>query len=287
MRAHRRARIALLLLASAAPLAAGAPRASAERDRDVERFLLEGAVIEAEVLAEGITRPSRLTLELDGRTLKAAFKTVDVFKPGVSREEGAAPEPHFTDSYQFDRAAYLVDRLLGLEMVPVVALRRWQGKPGAAIEWIAGAVNEEDRRSRGLEPPDPRVLDHQRFVMHLFDALILNTDRNLSNQLVTPVDWRLHLIDHSRSFRLSTEVSPRFLAKPTRMPRELLERLAALDEKTVARRLRGLVSRARVRALMARRDQLLSKIEQDRRRYGDEVVFDYRGPWPAPAAGVR
>ena len=45
--------------------------------------------------------------------------------------------------------------------------------------------------------------------------------------------------------------------------------------------LRDLLSKAQIRALLARRDRILNKIERDRERYGDAVVFHQATPDPA------
>ena len=118
-------------------------------------------------------------------------------------------------------------------------------------------------------------MKRQITMMHVFDALILNTDRTQENELITLEDWKLHLIDHSRSFRLSHHLPDHFLERPARLPRRLLERLEALDEKRLRALLEGVISDARIHALMARRDKILAKIEQDRRRFGDGFVFYY------------
>jgi hypothetical protein len=47
----------------------------------------------------------------------------------------------------------------------------------------------------------------------------------------------------------------------------------ALEEQQVRELLKGLVPKAKVKALMARRDIILEKIAADREEFGDWVVF--------------
>jgi hypothetical protein len=111
----------------------------------------------------------------------------------------------------------------------------------------------------------------------------MNDDRNLGNQLITTSDWQLHLIDHSRSFRRSKELPKKFLGGPASLPRPLLDRLEALNEERLRELLKGLLSKARVRALLARRDRILEKIEADREEWGDALVFQD----PSVLEGIR
>jgi hypothetical protein len=46
-----------------------------------------------------------------------------------------------------------------------------------------------------------------------------------------------------------------------------------MDLKEMRKLFDGVLSKAQVKALMARRDKLLEEIEKDREEYGDELVF--------------
>lgn len=242
-------------------------------DAEVERFLLEAEVFEMVVIPSGITKPMKARLTLGGQSRKAAFKTVDVHRAGVSHFEGRPPEFNFTDNYRYDRAAYLLDRLLGMRMVPVVVIRTIDGKTGALVDWIENAVDEQTRRDRNLEPPDPERFERQIDLMNLFDALIHNNDRNLGNRLTTPHDWRLHLIDHTRAFRTGDALASTFVDKPARLPRAVYDRMIALEEKRLSETMRGLLTKTHVRAILERRDRIVKKIDKDRERLGDAAVF--------------
>jgi hypothetical protein len=242
-------------------------------DGEIERFLLEAKVAESEQIGTGITKPWKMTLELDGRTLHALFKDVDVYKPGLTRFPGGKSEMNFSDKYAYERAAYLLDRQLGMNMVPVAVNRQWSGKSGAMIEWVENAIKENERLDQGLEPDDPVLMENQKAIMRLFDALIYNVDRNQTNMLYTRDDWNLHLIDHSRSFRRDKKLQEAFTARPSSLPRSLFEELEALDEKEVKALLKNLVTGPQIKAMMQRRDAILEKIADDRERYGDNLVF--------------
>jgi hypothetical protein len=253
-------------------------------DREIERILLEGEIVEMKEIGQGITRPMKVLLELDGKQRKAAFKTVDIHKTGLTYLEGAPPEPNFTDSYLYERAAYLLDRELGLRMVPVTVLRRIGSRAGALVDWVEGAIDGEKRLQSKMEPEDPSFLERQQAAMTVFDALIYNTDRNLGNQLFTPSDWKLHLIDHTRCFRQHKTLPAKFGDRQMRLPRRMYEGLIAMEDDHLEQLLDGLLTKSRLKALLERRKLILERVERDRGRFGDEITFYEDSESDVPAA---
>ncbi len=247
-------------------------------DEEVERFLREGTVVSSTEIGAGITRPKRVLLDLGGRTLSAAFKTVDVHETRPIRMERSGMTFEFTDRYANERAAYLLDRTLGIGMVAPAVIRTLDGVEGALVAWVSDAICERDRATPGLSPGEILSRSRQRDVMAVFDALIANVDRNLGNRLTSPLDGKLHLIDHSRSFRLDRKPSKEFLDSPSSLPRALHDRLATLDRKALSERFGGLVTKQQVKALLARRDAIVAKVEKDRRLLGDAMVFHESAP---------
>jgi hypothetical protein len=267
----------LLLSIAAITAAAGCTGTAAAEpamsDEEIERFLLKGKVVESKEVGTGITKPWKVTLELEGKTMRALFKDIDVYKPGMTKFPDGKSEMNFSDKYVYERAAYLMDRRLGMKMVPVAVNRQWSGKSGAMVQWVEDAIAENDRIAEGLEPDDPVVMDHQKAIMKLFDALIYNVDRNQTNMLYTRPDWKLHLIDHSRSFRRSKKLPEIFMAKPVSLPRSMLEELQSLDDKELKALLKNLVTGPQIKTMLQRRDLILQKVADDRESYGDNLVF--------------
>ncbi len=242
-------------------------------DSELERVLAKGKITRREDIGTGVTKPMRLWLELDGVTVSASYKDVDYAKKGVTRLRSGAFELNFTDSYKYERAAYLLDRELGLGMVPVTVVRQVYRQPGAVSLWIGDSITEAERLEQGLKPSDMAAFVFQQADMHLFDALIYNTDRHAGNQLYTVQDWQLHLIDHSRAFRTSKELPESFSSRPMSVSPELLAAVETLDERRLKKLLKRELGPAQIESLLARRDLILEKLDRDRQEYGEAFAF--------------
>ena len=83
----------------------------------------------------------------------------------------------------------------------------------------------------------------------------------------------MHLIDHSRSFRLGKDLPAVFQANPARLPRRIYDRLRGLDADGLGELLGKLVTRARIRAMLDRRDAIVAKIDADLAELGESYVF--------------
>lgn len=241
-------------------------------DLALEDCLTHGVVVEEVEVTIGITKPKRLVLECEGDRLPAIFKHVDEVTRGRTRFDSGRSEINFTDSYRYERAAYLLDRELGINRVPVAVIRQVEGRDGALVQWLENA-SMEAQLGRQLTTQERIELAGQKSTMHLFDALILNTDRRPENWLVGTDDLTLYLIDHSRAFRLQRELPEDFLRRPVRIPRELVAELENLNENDLTDLLEGLIDKAQIRALLVRRDLILQKVRQDLEAYGESVVF--------------
>jgi hypothetical protein len=241
-------------------------------DLEVERCLGEGKVLDKGKALIGITAPKRHTLECDGRKMEAVFKDVDETRRGLTKFDEGRSEINFTDSYRYERAAYLLDRELGMGRVPVAVIRTVRGRRGCLIEWLENAVMEM-QLDRELSTAERVELASQKATMHLFDALIYNTDRRVENWLIDREDLSLYLIDHSRAFRWQHTLPEEFVARPTRLSRELYANLQGLNEPGLTALLEGMIDSVQIRALLVRRDLILEKIEQDLASFGEAVVF--------------
>jgi hypothetical protein len=234
----------------------------------VEQFLLKARMTALRGIPQGVTKPRRATLELDGVAHFAVFKTIDESKPYEPREHGV--EVDFQDSWHTEVAAYEVDKIIGLEMVPATVERELDGRRGSLQFWVESIMPEAERVAKKINVPDVEAWNQAMFRVRLFDNLIYNVDRNLTNILVTK-DFQLRLIDHSRSFRPFDTLKQ--ASDLTRFSRSLLEGIQRLEEKDLTARVGRHLTIYQIRGMLKRRDAILALARGMVAQRGESVVL--------------
>jgi hypothetical protein len=271
--------LVVLLLTSFVPVptyaqtvaAAPAPQLTVEQMKD---FLKNAKVVRSRQTAKGVTAPKRVTLTNGTFTHDAAFQSVDDRQMVANLGGGgrqATTELNFVDSYRYNLAAYALAVELGLDhMMPVHVERRWAGAPGAMSWWVDTLMDESDRLKKKIQPPNPTDWNHQMYRMRIFAALVRDTDRNLTNVLITP-EWKVMMIDFSRGFRLQPVLMhEKDLAK---MDRTLMPRLEALSKEGVKHAVGDWLTNPEIDAMIKRRDLLVVHFKKLIADLGEEKVL--------------
>lgn len=219
-----------------------------------EQFLSRARIARVRSVGDGVTLPRRATLERDGTVQDAALKDIDFIRPGVTQLDDGAVIFNMEDNWRFEVAAYRIDRLIGLGLVPATVEREYRGKPGSLQWWVESEWSEADRRQNDIQPPDPERWEREQLRMRLFDNLLFNWDRHANNILVTK-DFELRLIDHSRAFLAYDEL--RRPEELTRFSRSLLTGLERLNRDNLRREVGRYLETSKIDALLARRDLIL------------------------------
>jgi len=258
--------LALLVLAGGgvATLAAQAADTSQNckiwvgRAAEFEAFIEAAEVIEVKDLGVGVTKPKKATLAPGGLVGKVAFKPI---RPG--RYGG------FWESYKAEIAAYELDKLLGLDMVPPSVEKRIGGDLGVAVMWVSPTKSFKDLGGVPTPPAEevPRW-NRQLSRAKLFHNLIGNIDPNLGNWLVDP-GWNLVLIDHSRAFTTTKDL----VHEMNRVDAALWQRIEALDEQALVAALGPWLGRSEIRAALERRERMRRAIGQLEARVGEAAWF--------------
>jgi hypothetical protein len=236
---------------------------------EVEQFLRTAKIVKSRGTPRGITNPDRLTLDNGQVQHDAVFKRIDERKTGVTKLQWGV-EFDFKDSWKFEVAAYEIDKLLNLNMVPVTVAREYRGDWGSLQYWIENCILEKDRLEKKLKPPNPVLWNWQIYKVRIFDQLIYNIDRNLGNILVTP-DFRCVMIDHSRSFKNIAD-----LQSPKEMQyfsRSLMEALSKLDEAALKAKCGTSLTDPEISMTLKRRDRIMEYYQRMVREKGDGILF--------------
>lgn len=235
------------------------PEELARREQQ-ERFLETAEIVESKQLVgeESVTSPWVLTLKLGDVTHRGLWKNAQGRMGG------------YWEGWTYEIAAYRLDKHLGLNLVPPTVERRFRGDRGSCQYWVDDYMSLKERDAKGIKIPPAKVPGWNRatYLQRLFDNLIANEDRHSNQILITP-DWRMVLIDHSRSFRtagkfvkglLYSARNPEGPMLMSELPRAMVEKVRALDFATIRAVVGDYLTDEEIRAVLIRRDLILAEI---------------------------
>ena len=228
-------------------------------DATLEEFMRTAPIVKIEKLDTGITNPKRVTQSRDGVSNDAVFKYEDTHADLQNKDKYIARRYNDSDRYVYDVAAYKVDRMLDWQLVPTAVIAEVEGDEGALSDWVENAINERDRVAQEI-PFTGYCKQYEQYRMRfVFDVLIYNEDRNLTNILWTKNDFMMKFIDHSLAFR-STEKRPKQYAKVPLQVSDLLRgRLQSLNQDELTQQLSPYLHPRQIEAILARRDLILKE----------------------------
>jgi len=248
------------------------PEEVAERPK-WEEFLTTADIIAEQQMSgsEAVTSPWKLTLSKDGQQHFALWKNI------------AIATGRYPDNWKWEIAAYRIDKLLDLNMVPATAERRFHNERGSIQIWAESEMTLKTKVEKKIKTPSYKIFFYNRalYLQRFFDNLIGNEDRHQNNYLLTK-DWRLLLIDHSRSFRTSkkftkellyTEKHPEGPMEMKELPRVMVDKLKALTPEIVKAAVGEYLTEEEVKAMFLRRDLMLQEIDKLIKKYGEENVL--------------
>jgi hypothetical protein len=235
----------------------------------VADILARGTIEVTETCSPGVFE---VRVALDGRAVDAVFEAAEA------------------EAVEHEIAAYRLDRLLGLGLVPATVARNHAGRDGILQGRPANWASEQDRlnarngtriglacqtisvvpqaeparRPVAADGRPPRLptggwcdMDALYQLSYAFDALIGNRGRTFDRYLYDADLATLFLAGHGTAFGTATQL-PKALEVPlTKTGAELRTRLQRLDERNVGAAIGDLVGTRSVKALLQRRDLIL------------------------------
>jgi hypothetical protein len=221
---------------------------------------------------EAVTKPWVITLEKDGVTKKAIWKNPE------GRMKG------FLENWRWEIAAYHLDKYLNLNMVPPTVERRFQENLGSCQLWIDSMMSLKHKVENKVKTPSYKIFYWNRalYMQRVFDNLIANEDRHQNQYLITE-DWRMILIDHSRSFRTAKKFTkkliydekykegPTFIMKE--IPKDLYEKLKTLSTDVIKEVVGEYLTDEEIEATLTRRDLIIEWLDKRIKKMGEEKVL--------------
>jgi len=256
----------------AAAFAQFLPEEVAERPK-WEEFLKAADIVGQEQMGglEAVTNPWRLTLSKDGVTHDAIWKDIEGMKKG------------FKEGWKYEIAAYLFDKYLELNMVPPTIEKEFRKDRGSAQWWIESEMSLRTKNEKNIKTPSIKVFFWNRatFLHRFFDNLIGNEDRHANNIRITK-DWRMILIDHSRSFRTSKKFTQELIYTEKHkegpklmkeLPRAMVEKIKALNFDVIKGFVGDYLDEDEINGVLKRRDLILKEIDKLIKQFGEENVL--------------
>ena len=176
-------------------------------------------------------------------------KTVFAYFNALRRKMGHVPE----------LAAYKLDRMLGLDMVPVTVRREIDGQLGTLQYVSPETLSERERVADEKMDDAPCSLERQRRAMYVYDTLVHNPERTPLSMLYSPDDWQLMLVNHENSFGTRKD-RPAYLKNiELEIGDQWRTALLDIDDQKLRENLGDLLDKRRLEALAKRRDALIEE----------------------------
>ena len=151
-----------------------------------------------------------------------------------------------------ERAAYLVNKMLGLRSVPTTVLRLKNGKLVSAQRWVKG------------KKPN---MTHCPPILNLFDYIIRNNDRHAGNWLIKP-SGKVWAIDNAYSFTDRGSQVPDCKELPEDDKTKLKKKLQSIlaEPQKIHKMLDSLIGKEKTDALISRMADVLAELGKRRRK---------------------
>lgn len=220
------------------------PRRVGTRDTDLTTELLEQILLQGEITSS--------STDLFGRTI-VTLKDADGSVKAVFTEDPRRKGP------DTELAAYRLDRMLRLDMVPVTVAREVDGKQGT-LQFLPEHTQTETARATSGRGGSARCpLPRQWNSVYVFDALVYNEGRAPTSMVYDTVDWQLMLMGHPNAFGTRSG-RPAYLANvELDITGTWVAALTSLSDDVLQEQLGDLLDKRRISALGKRRDLLLSE----------------------------
>ena len=235
--------------------------------KDLEHYL-KTAKIGPDKKSVGRRTESYIVSLDDGKTKRGGFlKLTDNSRPH-----------HQPDSYKYGIAAYELDKLLGLNIVPPIVERTIESRKCSLQILIEEFLEEGDRRIKKIEPPDTEIFKNTMEELNVFENLTYSSalcqvgGDDLGDILIMhQEDWKVWRVDLGQAFAPSLELIPG--CEITRCSKKLYQNLIKLKDKVVKAKLKKYLNKNEISALLKRKKIIIENIKQLIAEQGEESVL--------------
>lgn len=246
------------------------PEELAERPK-WEEFLKTAEITGQSKIPVGVTKPIKLTLRKGEMVCHGCWKNPKGMQKG------------FLEGWQYEIAAYELDKLLGLNMIPPTVERKFKGKKGSLSYWVNIKFSLLEQQEQGISVPRDKQdrWNKRKYITRAWDCLIANEDRNQGDVGFTE-DWRTILLDHSRCFRCSEKFRKQLVMGKNGLvekglfrvlPRLFVEKVRALNYDQIKGAVGHYLTAEEIEAILDRKVLLLAEIQEMIKEKGEKKVL--------------
>ena len=231
------------------------------KQKEIENYLRTAKIISVEKDQElGRTAPWKITLDDGGVVRQGFFKHVNASRPTI-----------LPDSYKYELAAYELNKLLDLNIVPPVVEREIEGIKGSIQQYIKNFIGESDRKRRNIEPPDPKNFENTLDEIEIFENLVYDECFDKDDIFIQTEDWKVWRVDFSEAFPPFSELLPG--CKIRRCSKKFYQNLQKLDNDYIKAKLKLYLNDEEIKTLLIRKKIISDKIKQLIEEKGEESVL--------------
>jgi hypothetical protein len=220
------------------------PRRVGERAASLSADALAALMRDGEVMSATEDDAGRTLVEVghNGVSVTAVFSE-------SPRRSGRNPEI----------AAYRLDRMLGLELVPVTVEREVDGKAGT-LQFMPDNARDETYRSRSGQGSSAWCpLPRQWNSMYVFDALIRNEKRLPSSMVYSAGNWQIMSMGHENAFGTGRGRPAYLKSQVLELTATWVDALGTLTEDALNEALGDVLSERQISAIGRRAGTLLEE----------------------------
>jgi hypothetical protein len=232
-----------------------------ESREDTEYYLLSADVVGYHPEAvPGRTAAAKVDLD-DGETKRGArHKTVDARRP-----------MRLPDSYQYELAAYALDKLLSFEKIPPMVEREIKSTNGALQINVENCFGLDKQQRENITPPDSQAFANALEEINVFENLVYPEGKELDDILIQEESWEIFRVDFSEAFNPSPDLIPG--QEIRRCSKALFQNLQKLSDEVIKERLKDYLNDEEMSALLTRKALIIKTLKKLIAEKGEAAVL--------------
>lgn len=234
---------------------------NSQKQEEMEKYLKNASIVSIEKNLEmGRTGFWRVTLNEGKKERRAIFKHVNRPRPTL-----------LPDCYKYEIAAYKLNNMLCLNIVPPVVERKINNQTGSLQLLLENVMTERDREIRKIKPKNPPEFKNNLDVIQIFEILVYDQCGDTGDTLIQLDNWKVWRVDFSEAFSPSQDILPE--CRIERCSETLYKNLLEIKNRKLEKELDPYLNKGEINALIERKLRVIKKIKYLIKKKGKKKVL--------------